>query len=180
MSVRERIRGLLSPVDPEGREAIVAAAPPVPPREIFRRFWPYARPYRRWLALGLVFVVAVPLVDAASIWMVKVGVDGGLVPSDFGPFVWIALVYVGLTLAAGALGFADELLATWIGERFLLNLRTGFFRHVQGLSLDFFDRRKLGDVLSRLTGDIAAIESFVLSGVTDFRSEEHTSELQSH
>ena len=46
-------------------------------------------------------------------------------------------------------------------------MRTAFFRHLQGLSLGFFERRRLGDVISRLTGDIAAIESFVLSGVTD-------------
>ena len=66
-----------------------------------------------------------------------------------------------------SLGFLDDYLATWVGERFLLDLRTRFFRHLQGLSLDFFDRRRLGDLISRLTGDIASIESFVLSGVTD-------------
>ena len=46
-------------------------------------------------------------------------------------------------------------------------MRTGLFRHLQSLSLDFFERRRLGDVISRLTGDISSIESFVLSGVTD-------------
>ena len=46
------------------------------------------------------------------IWMFKVVVDEVLVPQDFGPFVWIALAYVGLTLLAGVLGFADEYLAT--------------------------------------------------------------------
>jgi ABC-type multidrug transport system fused ATPase/permease subunit len=101
------------------------------------------------------------------IWMFKLVVDQVLVPHDFGPLVWIAAVYVGLTILAGALGFADDYLATWIGERFLLALRTRFFAHLQGLSLDFFDRRRLGDLISRLTGDIASIEAFVLSGVTD-------------
>ena len=112
-------------------------------------------------------IALVPLVDAAMIWMFKVVVDEVLVPHDFGPFVWIAGAYVALTLIAGILGFADEYLADWIGERFLLDLRTRFFAHLQGLSLDFFDRRRLGDLISRLTGDIASIESFVLSGVTD-------------
>jgi ABC-type multidrug transport system fused ATPase/permease subunit len=114
-----------------------------------------------------VLIVLVPLVDTAMIWMFKVVVDGVLVPHDFGPFIWIAGAYVGLTLMAGALGFADDYLASWIGERFLLSLRTRFFAHLQGLSLDFFDRRRLGDLISRLTGDIASIEAFVLSGVTD-------------
>jgi ATP-binding cassette subfamily B protein len=136
-------------------------------REIFRRFWPYARPFRRWLAVSLMVIVLVPLVDAAMIWMFKLVVDQVLVPHDFGPFVWIAAAYLGLTLLAGILGFADDYLASWIGERFLLSLRTRFFAHLQGLSLDFFDRRRLGDLISRLTGDIASIEAFVLTGVTD-------------
>jgi ATP-binding cassette subfamily B protein len=101
------------------------------------------------------------------IWMFKVVVDQVLVPQDFGPFVWIAAAYIGLTALAGVLGFADDYLANWIGERFLLDLRTRFFGHLQGLSLDFFDRRRLGDLISRLTGDISSIEAFVLSGVTD-------------
>ena len=101
------------------------------------------------------------------IWMFKVVVDRVLVPQDFGPFLWIAAAYVGLTLMAGVLGFFDDFLANWIGERFLLDLRTRFFAHLQGLSLDFFDRRRLGDLISRLTGDIASIEGFVLSGVSD-------------
>jgi ATP-binding cassette, subfamily B, bacterial len=136
-------------------------------REIFRRFWPYARPYRRWLALSLVLIVLVPLLDTVAIWMFKVVIDEVLVPQEFGPFVWIAAAYLGLTLLAGMLGFCDEYLATWVGERFLLDLRTKFFSHLQGLSLDFFDRRRLGDLISRLTGDITSIEAFVLSGVTD-------------
>jgi ATP-binding cassette subfamily B protein len=148
-------------------EALVSASPTVPVREIFRRFWPYARPYRRWLALSLVLIVLVPLLDTVAIWMFKVVIDEVLVPQNFGPFVWIAAAYLGLTLLAGMLGFFDEYLATWVGERFLLDLRTRFFSHLQGLSLDFFDRRRLGDLISRLTGDIASIEAFVLSGVTD-------------
>ena len=57
--------------------------------------------------------------------------------------------------------------STWISERFLLDLRGRFYAHLQRLPLDFFEGRRLGDVLSRLTGDIQAIESFVLSGVAD-------------
>ena len=136
---------------PAEGEALVSASPTVPVGEIFRRFWPYARPYRRLLALSLLLIALVPLVDAAMIWMFKVVVDEVLVPHDFGPFIWIAGAYVALTLIAGVLGFADEYLADWIGERFLLDLRTRFFAHLQGLSLDFFDRRRLGDLISRLT-----------------------------
>ena len=150
-----------------GGQALVAAAPPVPIREIFRRFWPYARPYRGWFMLTLVFIALVSAVDTAMIWMFKLVVDEVLVPLDFGPLLWIALAYLGLTLLDGLIPFCDDYLSSWVGERFLLSLRTNFFRHLQDLSLDFFERRKLGDVISRLTGDISSIESLVLSGVAD-------------
>jgi ATP-binding cassette, subfamily B, bacterial len=148
-------------------QALVAAAPAVPVREIFRRFWPYARPYRKWIAVGLLLVALVPATDTAMIWMFKLVVDDVLVPQHLSPLPWIALAYLGLTLLDGAFSFLDNYVSTWVGERFLLSLRTEFFRHLQGLSIGFFERRRLGDVLSRLTGDISAIESFVLSGVTD-------------
>jgi ATP-binding cassette subfamily B protein len=146
---------------------LVAQAPPVPVREIVRRFWPDARPFRRYLWLGLALVAVVPAVETAQIWLFKLVVDDVLVPHDFGRFGWIATAYVGLTLVAGFLAFADDYVSTWIGERFLLSLRTRVFRHVQALSLNFFERRRLGDVLARLTGDVASIENFVLSGVAD-------------
>ena len=136
-------------------------------RQIFGRFWPYARPYRRTLWLTLVFVIGSPAIDAATVWIYKRLIDEVVVPHDFGPLAQLAAMYLGLTLLSGVVSFGDRTLSAWIGQKFLLGLRTSFFRHLQGLSLEFFEHRRLGDVLSRLTTDIGAIESFVLSGVVD-------------
>ncbi|WP_406180291.1 ABC transporter ATP-binding protein [Streptomyces sp. NBC_01006] len=162
---RHVLRRLLSVA--EDPDAVVAAAPPVTPREAFRRFWPYTRGGRRWLVPILLFSMVGPLLDAAEIWLFKIVVDEVLVPRDLRPFLWIALAYLGLVLASGVLEFADDVLSTWVGERFLLALRSDVYRHVQGLSLGFFERRRLGDVLSRITGDVDAIETFLLSGVAN-------------
>ena len=88
-------------------------------------------------------------------------------PRDLHALVWVGALFVAITIAGGVVGFADDVLSTWVSERFLLDLRTRFYAHLQTLPLDFFEGRRLGDVLSRLTGDIQAIESFVLSGVAD-------------
>jgi ABC-type multidrug transport system fused ATPase/permease subunit len=149
---------------------LVPEAPAVSVRDVFRRFWPFARPLRRWLLPAFLLTAAGPALDAVAIWLFKVLIDEILVPRDFGPFVWLAAGYLGITLVRGALSFADDWLSAWLGERFVLGLRVAFFSHLQRLSLDFFDRRQLGDVLSRLTGDVAAIEAFVLSGVADAAS----------
>jgi len=161
----DRLRHLLVPAAVD--DGPVEAAPVLPMRELFRRFAPYARPYRWWFAVVLLFIVLAAAAETATIWLFKVIVDDVLVPRDFGPFLWIAGIYVAITVGAGLVSFADDYLSTWVGERFLLALRTDVFRHLHSLSMDFFERRRLGDLLSRLTGDVAAIESFVLSGVAD-------------
>jgi ATP-binding cassette, subfamily B, bacterial len=162
--LRDRIHSLLVP---SGDGALVSEAPQIPVREIFRRFWPDARPYRRWIPVGLLLIALGAAIETAEIWMFKLVVDEVLVPGELDPLVWIVALYVGFTITSGLISFADDYLATWLGERFLQRMRRRLFSHVQKLSLDVLDRRRLGDVIARLTGDVQAIESFVLAGVAD-------------
>jgi ATP-binding cassette, subfamily B, bacterial len=147
--------------------ALVATAPSVSLPHIFRRFWPYARPLRGWLGLLLALVIVTPAVETATIWLYKLLVDGVLVPRSFDAFGWLAAAYLALTLVDGGLSAGQRYISTWVGERFLLALRTSFFRHLQSLSLSFFEQRRLGDILTRLTDDIGAIETLILVVITD-------------
>lgn len=146
-------------------DGLVEEAPAASVREIFRRFWPDARPFRKWMWLSLALIIVAPLLDAAAILLFMVLVDKVLTPRDFTAFPAVAAAFVGITVIAGAIGFAGQYLAAWIGEHFLYRLRTRVFAHLHTLSVSFFDRRRLGDTLSRLTGDVDAIESLVLSGI---------------
>ena len=119
------MRRLRAYLDPHAR-ARRARAPrswPPPPgavRDILRRFWPDVRPYRRWIAVGLVFAVVVPAIETAEIWMFKLVVDEVLVPGDLGPAGLDRPDLPGALLLTGALvGFADDYIAAWVGERFI-------------------------------------------------------------
>jgi ATP-binding cassette, subfamily B, bacterial len=159
--IKQALRSFMPEID-EG-ESLVAAAPVLELREIFLRFWPYARPYRRWVPLIVLFAVVASALQAATIWIYKILIDDVLVPRDFELLVWVVLAYLGLTLADGVASFCEEYLSDWVGGRFMVSLRTEFFSHLQSLSLSFFERRSLGDMLSRLSDDIEEIEEFVIS-----------------
>src|SRR5215212_9252486 len=128
--LRRAVRLLLSGIEEEG--GLVDAAPVMQLREIFRRLWPYARPYRRWLPLIVLFAALASALEAATIWIYKILVDEVLVPQDFGLLVWVVLAYLGLTLAEGAVSFCEVYLSEWVGGRFIVSLRNDLFRHMQG------------------------------------------------
>jgi ATP-binding cassette, subfamily B, bacterial len=149
----------------EAGHGIVAAAPEVPVRTLFGRFWPFARPMRRVLVVSVLVLLAVPAVEVAQVWLFKLLVDEALVPADLGPLGWIALAYVGLFLAGAVFSFANEYLGAWVGERFVLSVRRRLYGHLLRQSPHVLDRRRLGDLVTRVNGDVQTIESFMLSGI---------------
>ena len=54
----------------------------------------------------------------------------------------------------------------WTGERMLADLRNHLFRHLQRLSLGFYERNRAGVIISRLTNDVEALDQLVTDGVT--------------
>ncbi|MEA2177548.1 MAG: ATP-binding cassette, subfamily bacterial, partial [Solirubrobacteraceae bacterium] len=148
----------------ESHRGLIAPTRAYPTREILRRLGPEVRPLRWWLAGSTALACLLPLLDAANVWLFKLLVDHVLVAQDLAPLVPIGLGFVAITIGGGALGFASSYLSTWVSETFVLRLRTRVFAHLHTLSLDFFERRKLGDLLSRISGDIDAVETFLVSG----------------
>jgi ABC-type multidrug transport system fused ATPase/permease subunit len=163
MDLRDRLHRFLRPAGHDTR--IVEQAPTVAAAELVRRFWPFARPYRRWIAAGLALLLIVPAIDTLEIYLFKLVVDDVLVPRDVAALLPIAAAYLGLALFGALASFGDEYVATWVGERFLLDLRAHLYGHVQSLGADQLDRRRVGDLLARLTGDVQAIERFLLGAL---------------
>ncbi|MBA3636644.1 MAG: hypothetical protein H0W57_09530, partial [Rubrobacteraceae bacterium] len=60
--LRKTVRFLLADADEE--QGFVVMAPAVPVREVFWRFWHYAKPYRRWLPLILLLAALGPAIQA--------------------------------------------------------------------------------------------------------------------
>ncbi|HEX2177090.1 MAG TPA: ABC transporter ATP-binding protein [Nocardioidaceae bacterium] len=145
---------------------LVDDAPGMTLREVFAEFWPVLRPLRGWLLLGLALLAVASVIEILEIMLFQRLVDDVLVPADFSPLLWIALTYLGLNLLSGLVGGGDDILSTWVSQRFLVGLRTDTFRHVLALPLHVHEQRRLGDVLSRLTADIATVERFMVGYVT--------------
>lgn len=72
-----------------------------------------------------------------------------------------------LSMVSALLAYVQLYLAAYIAQHLTRRLRQNLFEHLQRLSLDWHGRQKKGDLIQRITGDIANIEKFVTDGLVD-------------
>jgi ABC-type multidrug transport system fused ATPase/permease subunit len=125
-----------------------------------------AAPYKLRTTLAIVSLLAATLTALAPPYLAKLAVDEGIRAEDFDALVLIVAFFVVAGIASLATSAAQTYFTGWTGERILADLRDKLFRHLQGLSLGFFERNRAGVVISRLTNDVDALDQLVTDGVT--------------
>ena len=125
-----------------------------------------AAPYRARTALALGSLLAATLTALAPPYLAKLAVDDGINAGDLGTLSVIVALFVVAGAAAFGASAAQTYFTGWTGERILADLRTKLFRHLQRLSLGYFERNRAGVVISRLTNDVDALDQLVTDGVT--------------
>ncbi len=134
-------------------------------RDILRRFWPYTRGDRGRLLLGAILPIAITISEIGTVIVFDIITDKVLAEHRLASFWPLAAAWLGIAVAAAGVMFIGGYLSALTRERFLLRLRDGVFAHAQWLSLDFFDRKRLGDLMVRLLDDLEVIEGLVCSGL---------------
>jgi subfamily B ATP-binding cassette protein MsbA len=140
------------------------------------------RPHFKSLSLGVLVVAGGSVADLLQPWPLKVIIDTvlkarvtkgwlndvvvGLAGND--PLAILRLAALAV-LAIAALGascsYAEKSLTTTIGQKVLHEMRRTLYAQIQRLSLAYRDRQQTGDLISRVTGDIDSVQSFLASGL---------------
>jgi subfamily B ATP-binding cassette protein MsbA len=70
-----------------------------------------------------------------------------------------------IAIVGAAFSYAEKFLTTSVGQWVMHDLRRTLYSHVQRLSLSYHDHKETGDLISRVTSDIDAVQSFLASGL---------------
>ena len=137
------------------------------PRMTMRRLLAYLRPEKVSIIGVSVLVLFTNGLELLGPYLVGVAIDRFIGRGDLpGLTRVVALMLVTFTLT-GATQYAQSYQMVAITQRVLLALRRHLFEHLQGLSLRFFDQRPTGELMSRLTNDIDAINRVLSQSVIE-------------
>jgi ABC-type multidrug transport system fused ATPase/permease subunit len=98
-------------------------------------------------------------------YLVKVAIDEGVVPRRLEVLNRVALAYLALAGLQFLAGRFETMTVARAGQRVLYAVRTRLFRHLQTLSLDFYERERTGRLVARMTADIDAMGDLVTDGL---------------
>ena len=123
----------------------------------------FVAPYRFRLALALFGTLGYALTTRSMPVAVR-GLVQGAINKDLGAVNMWGWVYIVLAIVAAGLFYVQLTSTGWIGHRLLLGLRRDMFRHLQKLSLRFYDNNEVGRVMSRVTSDVTSLQDLMTSG----------------
>ena len=139
-----------------------------------QRLMGYLAPYKLLVALALGLLLIQSLAQIAPPIIAKFIVDQAVIPAvngtlpqseAFSRLAVLGVAYLAVLGIAAGLRYGQTLLATWVGQRAMYDLRMELFSHLQFLSLSFFDRNPVGRLMTRITNDIDALTDMVTRGV---------------
>jgi ATP-binding cassette subfamily B protein len=142
------------------------------------------KPHWKLLAIGFLGVLGEGVANLLEPWPLKVVLDNVLrskptqgwlnswILSTFGNdklgvLKFAALAVLAIAIVGAGCSYVEKYVTTSVGQWVTHDLRRTLYSHIQRLSLAYHDHKQTGDLISRVTGDIDAIQSFIVSGLLD-------------
>jgi ATP-binding cassette, subfamily B, bacterial len=118
-----------------------------------------------WPAIGS-FVVALfaTLARLAGPLAVRAGIDQGVADGDKRAVTIASLIFIALLVVQYVFSVISRFGISWVGERYLLQLRSVVFSHLMGMDMGFYSRSKSGVLVARMTSDIESLQEFAGDG----------------
>ncbi|CAN5407452.1 ABC transporter ATP-binding protein [soil metagenome] len=136
---------------------------------IARRFFGFVTPYRRWLVGALAAVALFVASQVAIPLFIKWGVDNAV--HGGAALGWILAGFLSIIVTNAIGGYLQERLAAGLAQRVIFDLRRAMFLRLQDVSLSILDQTHVGRIMSRLQGDVNALQEFLetsVSAIGDF------------
>lgn len=131
------------------------------PGPTFRRLLGYLRPWRARLIASALLLVISSVAALLAPWLQGVAIDRFIAENDRNGLRTIVQLLVGVYLIAWVTSLIYSRTIARVAQRVMASMRQDLARRLQTLSMRFFDRNRTGDLMSRVTNDVDAVDQLL-------------------
>lgn len=137
-------------------------------RGTLRRLADYLQPYHARLLLVAALVVVATVLGLAGPALLGRAIDAYILHDDVDGLALMVALMTAVYVLQGIFTAAHGVIMTRVGQHFVADIRAALFRHFQALSMDYHDRRRVGDLMSRIANDSETINQILSNGLIQF------------
>jgi len=133
--------------------------------DTYRRILQWLKPYRGKLTACVILITLLTALRMIVPYITKAVVNDVLPDRNMTLLLQLCGLLIGATVIRGAMTYARGMLIEDISQSVVYDLRTGLYGHMQELSYSFYDTHHIGEIMSRMTGDIEGVRTLIVNGV---------------
>lgn len=138
---------------------------------LYLRLLKYVRPYMLRVVIAIVCIILAAAANLYVPWIIKDVIDDVLTAKDMAMLNIIAGGIIVVFLLRGIFFYGQTYLMAFVGQRVIIDIREALYRHLQRLSLSYFETRRTGAIMSYITNDVAALQSALVESVIEMLTE---------
>ncbi|MGA1826208.1 MAG: ABC transporter ATP-binding protein [bacterium] len=132
---------------------------------LIRRLLSYLKPHLFIFIFALLLLLIVSALELVEPYLVKIGIDTYIKNSDYAGLHIICLIFLIILLIKFLVHFLLNYFTQLMGQRVIKDIRMSLFKHVQSLSLSFFDRYPVGRLMTRIGNDVEVLNEMLSAGI---------------
>ena len=135
---------------------------------VVTRLFRYLLPYWPRLLITLAAVMVYTGAIVALPWTIALIIDRYVRAGDLSGLNVIVPIFVGIAFLQYVSQYVHLMAMAFVGQKVLYNLRVGLFRHLQGLSMNFYNKNEVGRVMSVVQNDVQQLQEFLSIVIVTF------------
>jgi ATP-binding cassette, subfamily B, bacterial MsbA len=139
--------------------------------ESYKRLLIFIKPYVSRLIISVVCMAFSGMSNVIVPWLIKDVIDKVLANKDVYTLNIIVIGILVLFVLRGIFFFGQSYLMSYVGQKIVIDIREKLYRHLQRLSLSYYDHNKTGIIMSNLTNDVTALQTAIAGNLVSFVQE---------
>lgn len=138
---------------------------------LYLRLLKYVKPYSFRVAVAIFCIIMAATANLYVPWIIRDVIDDVLTTKNMTMLNLIAGGIIMVFLLRGIFFYGQTYLMSFVGQRVIIDIREALYRHLQRLSLSYFETRRTGAIMSYITNDVAALQTALVESVIEMVTE---------
>ena len=138
--------------------------------ELLKRIGSYLFPYWKQFTLVILAIILSSIFGLLPALLTGRIIDEGLIGRDLEALVWLIVISFSVTVGSNLIKVLESYLNIWIAEHITYDMRNSMYQHLQAMPHKFFTSNNQGDIITRMTSDIAGVQQIITNTLTSILS----------